>query len=645
MSVEESVQHAAILRFEGSINRYDDLKTRAFSSDWPDGARIYIQYQTANGVTNGSAVYSSSSDTWTVTYSGALTQGKAMSCSVYYFEDPSSMTATYAILNAHSASYADAEASYFFEDGTITIHGILKPLLGRIRFKGTAGTSFTLSGLKWYTGYSNASNSLSQQSGTLSLTVGSNGYTPYVYTQFADASTRKLTLISGENEYAKTFSSNVLAVKSSGYVNVPTASSRQGWTLKEVDNRIAITVNGVSFNMIKVAGGSFQMGEEGIATPGHRVTLTNNYYIGETEVTQELWTAVMGSNPSHFTSSNQLPVEMVSWDDCQTFITKLNALTGRTFRLPSEAEWEFAARGGNMQELVWRDVFVDYDNPLIEEVWQFSSPMSDSAEGNFYALLDRLSECPEDQHPGNDFWHSSWHGVSHELGSHYFQVEMLDPENMPDEIVFEFTRRLVSYDHTTEWSVRGTDDPDATKDACTELAYIKTPFGSIGETLTSSPFSPGKFNYLRFYSEHQGGLNPEYFDRIYFHLARFQLYPFTNKLKHYLVSLNNYSGNNNIGDVAWFSGNSSSKSHEVATKAPNELGIYDMSGNVFEWCQDWYGSYSSSAQTNPTGPSSGSYRVIRGGSWGNYDFSCRVAYRYWFNASFTYNYLGLRLAL
>ena len=461
--------HSAILRFEGSIEGYD-VKTRATTSVWPDGARIYIQYQTADGVTNGSAVYSSKSDTWTVTYSGTLTQGKAMSCSVYYFEDPSSMTATYAILNAHSASYADAEASYFFEDGTMTIHGILKPLLGRIRFKGTAGTSFTLSGLKWYTGYSNASNSLSQQSGTLSLTVGSNGFTPYVYAQFADASARKLTIVNGEDEFTKAFSSNVLAVKSSGYVNVPTASSRQGWTLKEEgNNRITIPVNGVSFNMIKVEAGSFQMGGDGEydGKPVHQVTLTNDYYIGETEVTQELWTAVMGSNPSHFTSSNQLPVEMVSWDDCQTFITKLNALTGRTFRLPSEAEWEFAARGGNASE---------------------------------------------------------------------------------------------------------------------------------GYT---------------------------------------------------------YSGSNTIGDVAWYWDNIPSRSsgktgygtQPVATKAPNELGIYDMSGNVWEWCQDRYGSYSSDAQTNPTGSPSYYNRVSRGGSW-SYDGSkCRVAGRNDNAPPVRLSDYGLRLAL
>ena len=219
------------------------------------------------------------------------------------------------------------------------------------------------------------------------------------------------------------------------------------------------TVNGVSFKMTPVAGGTFQMGSttgDSDEEPVHQVTLSN-FSIGETEVTQELWQAVMVTNPSNF-KGNKLPVERVSWNDCQTFITKLNQLTGKTFRLPTEAEWEYAARGGN--------------------------------KSNGYT----------------------------------------------------------------------------------------------------------------------------------------------------------YSGSNTIGDVAWYTSNSSSTTHAVATKAPNELGIYDMSGNVEEWCQDWYGSYSSGSQTNPTGPTTGSYRVIRGGSWSSYAAFCRVAYRDSYAPSDTSNNLGLRLA-
>ena len=167
--------------------------------------------------------------------------------------------------------------------------------------------------------------------------------------------------------------------------------------------------NGVSFTMIPVEGGTFTRGATSEMTepsdwekPTHQVTLSS-YYIGETEVTQALWKAVMGSNPSWF-KGDDLPVEKVSWDDCQTFISKLNALTGKNFRLPTEAEWEFAARGGNQSR------------------------------------------------------------------------------------------------HTQ------------------------------------------------------------------------------------------FSGSSRIDDVAWYDGNSGDKTHPVKTKQPNELGIYDMTGNVWEWCQDWYGS-------------------------------------------------------
>ncbi|MDR1633204.1 MAG: SUMF1/EgtB/PvdO family nonheme iron enzyme [Dysgonamonadaceae bacterium] len=230
------------------------------------------------------------------------------------------------------------------------------------------------------------------------------------------------------------------------------------------------TVNGVSFDMIGVEGGTFTMGATAEQSseydyderPAHSVTLSN-YSIGKYEVTQGLWKAVMGTYPGEAPTSSyglgdNYPVYNVSWSDATTFIDKLSELTGKNYHLPTEAEWEYAARGGK---------------------------------------------------------------------------------------------------------------------------------------------------YSQGYE---------------------------------------YNGSNDVNSVAWYDGNSGS-SHPVGTKSPNELGIYDMSGNVWEWCYDWYDSYSSSAQTNPQGSSGGSFRVIRGGSWDFGSINCRVSFRCLSTPGIRFIYLGFRLAL
>ena len=222
---------------------------------------------------------------------------------------------------------------------------------------------------------------------------------------------------------------------------------------------VSAELNKLINNMVYVSGGTFIMGGDDSSDqmPTHSVTLSS-YYICKYEVTQALWRAVMGSNPSNF-KGNNLPVENVSWYDCQTFINRLNSYTGRNFRLPTEAEWEFAARGGN---------------------------------------------------------------------------------------------------------------------------------------------------YSRHYK---------------------------------------YSGSNYISDVGWYDDNSGNRSFPVGTKQANELGLFDMSGNVYEWCSDWYGSYSSYSQNDPTGATSGSYRVRRGGGWGNFARGGRLSYRGSCAPDGRSSNLGLRLVL
>ena len=269
----------------------------------------------------------------------------------------------------------------------------------------------------------------------------------------------------------KTFGIALKQVSGDVGKNVAAGNNTIVWdVLAEVDklqgDNICFKVKASSFGdmeMVFVQGGTFTMGctsEQGSdcdadESPSHRVMLSD-FYIGKYEVTQKQWKAVMGNNPSYF-KGDDLPVESVSWVDIQEFIRKLNAQTGKHYRLPTEAEWEYAARGGN--------------------------------RSNGYK----------------------------------------------------------------------------------------------------------------------------------------------------------YSGSNVIGNVAWYYGNSGSETHPVGSKFPNELGLYDMSGNVWEWCSDWYGSYGSSAQSNPAGATTGSGRVDRGGSWINFARNCRVSNRLYDFPDYRDNGIGFRL--
>ena len=235
-------------------------------------------------------------------------------------------------------------------------------------------------------------------------------------------------------------------------------------------NDRTFTVGNVTFKMKLVEAGTFQMGSKYSAKDSvHSVTISQNYYIGETEVTQALWKTVTGYSPtpegcawsSTYGLGDNYPAYYISYEDVKKFIKKLNKMTGENFRMPTEAEWEYAARGGN-------------------------------------------------------------------------------------------------------------------------------------------------------------------------------------KSKGYTT----YSGSYRIDDVAWYEHNSSSKTNIVKTKAANELGIYDMSGNVYEWCSDWNGIFCSGSQTDPTGPTTGTYRVARGGSWYSTFSDCYCYQRFFkFEPSFRKNDLGFRLAL
>ena len=230
-------------------------------------------------------------------------------------------------------------------------------------------------------------------------------------------------------------------------------------------NSLGQTFNLLPAGTFTMGSPSSELGRDGDETQ-HQVTLTQPFYMQTTEVTQAQWEAVMGSNPSWFSGCSTCPVEQVSWNDAQDYIAQVNLMGDGTYSLPTEAQWEYAARAGSTTA--------------------------------FYNGGITGAGCDYDQ---------------------------------------------------------------------------------------------------------------------------------------------------NLNAIGWYCYNSGSETHPVAGKAPNAWGLYDMSGNVWEWCADWWGSYSPSAVTDPTGPSTGSCRVIRGGGWNYYAQACRAAYRNYGAPGGRYGDVGFRLVL
>ena len=354
--------HAVKVRFNVTRTAFDSQGTTrsgGSGTGWENGETVYLRFD--EGAVKGTAVFKAVSNDWEVKVNGDLSRDASGKVEAYYFDNPTSSTLITIGMNATTGVYHATDGVYkTYTNGDLDIVLNLKPITGRIRFVGNRGTDIEIEGLKYYTGYDITTHQLTVSTDRIHSTVQVDGYTPYYYCEFADDS-RQLSVYNStdDSDFTKSFGASVLKIGESGYVTIPIEDAHAGWTTGSIES---FTVSGnektVTFNMRKVKKGTFQMGQSADGnneTPVHTVTLTKSYYMGETEVTQGLWYAVMGQKPtsdgSAWTSSYGLgdnyPAYNISYEDCEKFIAKLNQMTGQNFRFPTEAEWEFAAKGGN----------------------------------------------------------------------------------------------------------------------------------------------------------------------------------------------------------------------------------------------------------------------------------------------------------
>ena len=282
-----------------------DAATRA-AWKWADGSVVYLQFYNGENVVRGYAIYDESTESWSVP-SWAGTLGSAGKCEFYFFDGVSTSGEDEVLLSTSTPVYADRSGSYTFDGSSITITGTLIPTTSRIRFSGAPDIKINISGITCYSSYDALTNRFESSSSDISLTVGTDGYTPYVYGVFTDANTRQLSItnsVDGENTlFVRAFPETSFQVGESGYVTIPFKNANRGWSVIEdfKANTLSFSANGVTFNMKFVKAGTFQMGStsgDDDEQPVHQVTLTRDYYMGETEVTQALWYAVMGQSPT-----------------------------------------------------------------------------------------------------------------------------------------------------------------------------------------------------------------------------------------------------------------------------------------------------------------------------------------------------------
>lgn len=333
--------HTCTMTLVGDAPSYDLVTKAGSTTTWADGSTIYLRMDSVNGMTTGTAVYNATKGSWTLSYYGALYENETNLCTAIYVDNAVSVEGHVINTSAESGIYTDTQGSYLFKEGDLVVTANLSPKTGRIRFQGEAGTEMRIFGVSHFTAYNNNTDIYSVTPEVISAIVGEDGYTPYIYGYFTNTEEPTLSVwMDAKEAFTRYCSSAVLKVGESGKMTIPTESSHNGWA-----DGIIAKANDTYYKMIAVEGGTFTMGNPESTDPyytAHKVTLTG-FCIGETELTRGFY-----YGPTASDKNMPFYIGMYQYfSTTSSYYTKICEESGMTFQIPTEAQWEFAARGGN----------------------------------------------------------------------------------------------------------------------------------------------------------------------------------------------------------------------------------------------------------------------------------------------------------
>lgn len=674
----EQTANSCPIIFDAKLQGFDAQVSRSGQFDWADNSTVYLLFINGDSRIDGRAVYNKVEDLWTLYYNGTIPSGTTQSCYAYYFDNlEESDVAGNKIFNYSIPVYSDMEGSYSKSSQGFRVSVSLIPATGRIRFKGESGMNIKVSGLETFKGFNPVNGKLLTESINVPLKVDENGFTPYVYSLFP-AGSRSMKLAYDSYSFTTDCDEDVLKKGESGYMAIPTVNQHNGWNMKEISlptlDKVSVTDIGKS--RASLSSRLLANGNGTVSDCGFCYSTSPNPTVADMKISYGVTDGKFGKTINDLTENttyyvrayaiNEIGVgysEEVSFKTLEVTIPVLSAVTiGVVSNTSFEAKANVTSKGnGTLTDAGF--VYSTEAYPTVE-----SGKISCGKVESLNATISNLQ-------PETKYYIRAY--ASNEKGVAYGEEKTVTTaKNQVNPYTVIDIETSYGYYKLNMASVAGGKfkmgaqsknssnanyDKDAYSDEDPVHNVTLNSFLMGSTVVTQKLWYVVMGNYPALTSAN--GLGDEY---PVYNVSYTQCQQFISKLnkltgKKFRLPTEaeweyaarggvndsgfKYSGGSTIGKVAWYDANSSGKLHEVAKKEANELQIYDMSGNIWEWCSDWYGNYSIKDQSSTTGPATGTLRVIRGGCFSDIAADCRVSVRSKVAENSTLPSIGFRLVM